>query len=340
MQQSGTQTLLRIERIELPTPFPVGSVNAYLVQSDDARVLIDCGPKYPQSNEALVRGLAHHGYAPSDLSALVLTHGHVDHVGLTHIFQAAGVRVCAPPGVEMWLTPNGHWDRYRHEFFETLYGYCGVPTAEIQKSLRSFQLLQSLNDRSVVDTPLEYDKPLPVMPNFHVLHVPGHAQHALALWDEDGKILFGGDQVLQHVSSNPMVEPDMTADSGREAHRTRSLLQYRSNLLTLRDLGIETIYPGHGEPFADVNERIEKMLSEQLRRKAKFLRLMSEDTAYTAYELATSYFPRHRDQLSLILSETIGYLDWMTEEGVLLEAADARGVGYWRRNPMLSPDGH
>jgi len=331
MHRMPAPTSLRIHRLELPTPFSIGTVNAYLLQSDRERILVDCGPKYPAAREALLTGLAARGFQPRDMTGLLLTHGHVDHVGLAQLFQSEGVPVYAPPGVDTWLTPAGPWDEYRSAFYEELYRYVGVPDPEIHQALKSFQLLQSWNDRSVVDITVPYNEPLSVLPNFQVLHVPGHAQHALALWDADSKTLFAGDQVLQRVTSNPLVEPEITADSGRTARRTRSLLQYRDNLNTLLDFEIEQVYPGHGEPFTDVTQRIGNMLSDQERRKARFRNFLADGEAYTAYELAIRYFPRHKSQLTLILSETIGYLDWLTEDGVFVVEIDAHGIARWRQ---------
>jgi phosphoribosyl 1,2-cyclic phosphodiesterase len=52
------------------------SGNALLIQADDAALLIDCG--LPQ--RAIERHLGHAGLRPADLTAILLTHEHGDHV--------------------------------------------------------------------------------------------------------------------------------------------------------------------------------------------------------------------------------------------------------------------
>lgn len=53
------------------------SGNALLLRTDTAAVLVDCGI----SQRTLERTLAHAGMRPADLSAILLTHEHGDHVG-------------------------------------------------------------------------------------------------------------------------------------------------------------------------------------------------------------------------------------------------------------------
>ena len=70
-----------LHRLSLPTPFPVGPVNVYLLTGKPL-TLIDTGPKYPAARAALESGLAALGYRVEDLRCIVLTHHHADHVGL------------------------------------------------------------------------------------------------------------------------------------------------------------------------------------------------------------------------------------------------------------------
>lgn len=324
-----TQTSVEITRFELPTPFAVGTVNAYLLRNGSTAVLLDCGLNYDPAREKLLASLAEQGLEPQDITALVLTHGHVDHVGLTSLFRSAGVPVYAHSGVSTWLEPGGEWDHYRGEFFQSLYQTMGVPQEWIDEAIQEFFLLQKWNDRSVVDEAIEPGDHLSWFPNFEVVHVPGHAQAAIALWSEATGDIFTGDQLLPKISSNAIIEPDMTSPSGKLAVRTRSLLQYRTSLLDLARLPIRRVLPGHGAPFTGVKELIEKRIEAQSQRKKQFLQLVKQKPGSTAYELAIEYFPNHRHQLSLIMSETIGFLDWLVEDGVVVSMPSKTGVLSW-----------
>lgn len=330
VQSASKGVDMTIHQIQLPTPFPVGPVNAYLIESGGETVLVDCGPNSEQARHALIAGLQQHGVQPKELSGVVLTHGHIDHVGLTSLFQREGVPIYALPEVQTWLEPGGTWDEYRADFFRNLYHSMGMPTDKVTEAVRTLFLLSQWNDRSVVNVALQVNHAFPLIPSFKVIAVPGHAQAAVALWDESRGSFFGGDQLLQYISSNALIEPEMTAQSGEDAARTHSLLHYRENLAYLSTLSIGTVYPGHGQPFLCPNSLIHSRLQEQVTRRRQFLDMVGQMQPVTAYQLACRYFPRHKDQLSLIMSETLGYLDWAEQEELVATETDSQGVVWWR----------
>ena len=71
-------------------PLPLSISNAYLLLGDRP-VLVDAGR--PGEDEKLVHLLHEHGVAPSDLSLVVLTHGHTDHAGSVNALARAGVPI-------------------------------------------------------------------------------------------------------------------------------------------------------------------------------------------------------------------------------------------------------
>ncbi|MDQ0188407.1 MBL fold metallo-hydrolase [Alicyclobacillus cycloheptanicus] len=324
-------TTLAIHQIELPTPLPMGPVNAYLVLSGDSKVLVDAGIRTPDAKSQLFAALRAFDIAPSDLSGLVLTHGHVDHIGWTSAFRAEGVPVFAHPGVADWLHPGGAWDDYRSAFFRALYHQMGMPEEAQALADRQYFLMSQLTDRSVVDVPLQAGSAFSLLPGFEVLYVPGHAQAAIALWNPETGDCIIGDQLLPRISSNAVIEPQPGAPSGDAARRTPSLIQYRDNLTALRALPIQTVYPGHGAPFTDAKALIDQRLAEQVERRNEMIDLLKQlqDPPATAYDLAAAYFPHRLDQPPLILSETLGYLDWLAADGLVQSTPDDHGVYRW-----------
>jgi metallo-beta-lactamase family protein len=61
----------------------------FLLDTGDARVLIDCGMFQGSPNE-VARNRASFAYDPRDLDALLLTHAHLDHCGLIPLLTASG----------------------------------------------------------------------------------------------------------------------------------------------------------------------------------------------------------------------------------------------------------
>ncbi len=70
-------------------------VTFHLLEDEDGLVLIDAG--FVGGVRALERFLKSHGYAFSDLRALILSHGHLDHVlNVSHLRKRSSLSVFAP----------------------------------------------------------------------------------------------------------------------------------------------------------------------------------------------------------------------------------------------------
>ena len=66
------------EVIRIPI-LPLGMVNAHLIRSEAACILIDTG--IPGSERRIARALARHGLSSRDIKLIVVTHAHTDHAG-------------------------------------------------------------------------------------------------------------------------------------------------------------------------------------------------------------------------------------------------------------------
>src|SRR4051812_38807269 len=73
-----------IHRLSIPTPFAVGRVNLYLIE-DDPLTLVDAGPNSGTSLDELDQQLRALGRSIQDIERIVITHQHIDHIGLVRI---------------------------------------------------------------------------------------------------------------------------------------------------------------------------------------------------------------------------------------------------------------
>ena len=73
-----------IHLLRIPTPFAVGRVNCYLIE-DEPLTLVDTGPNSGKALDELERQLDALGHPIADLELVVVTHQHIDHLGLVEI---------------------------------------------------------------------------------------------------------------------------------------------------------------------------------------------------------------------------------------------------------------
>lgn len=83
--------------IIVPTSYGnVGTINSYILNDGDSLSLIDAGINTNKYKDALTMTLSENGYQINDLSRILLTHHHEDHVGLVNwILQRNDIPVYA-----------------------------------------------------------------------------------------------------------------------------------------------------------------------------------------------------------------------------------------------------
>ena len=87
-----------IWKITLPIPFPLKTVNVYALVGKNGWTLVDAGMGTPDAREAFAAGLQKAGLALADLQAIVLTHHHPDHIGLSgELQEQTGARIYMHP---------------------------------------------------------------------------------------------------------------------------------------------------------------------------------------------------------------------------------------------------
>jgi glyoxylase-like metal-dependent hydrolase (beta-lactamase superfamily II) len=169
-----------------------------------------------------------------------------------------------------------------------------------------------------------------------VYHTPGHAGGLIVLFDPESRVLLSNDHLLRDISSNPVVEP--APDGGARPHR---LVEYIYHLKRMVDLRPSIAWTGHGDPVHDVARLVKQRVAFHSRRAEKILDLLgTEDASPTpsasagrsAYAIAEPLFGRLAGIDSfLALSETIGHLEWLQEQG-RVASIERSGVVLWRRS--------
>jgi len=319
-----------IHRLAVPTPFLVGRVNCYLIE-DEPLTLVDTGPNSGKSLDELERALAEHGRAIEDLGLIVLTHQHMDHVGLLEILaRRSRAEVAAFHRLGPYLENFSQSATADDDFSQGIMRRYGVPS-DLTTVLGSVgAAFRAFGSSGHVDRGLHDGDTLALRDRkFQIFHRPGHSPSDTIFWDEDRKILIGGDHLLAHISSNPLVSRPLDgADPGGPAERPRALVDYLTSMRATRELPAELVLSGHGNPIRDHGSLIEERFRMHERRARKMLRML-EDGPLTGYEVALRMWGNVAvTQAYLTLSEVLGHMDLLIDEGRAEEQADGALVRF------------
>jgi glyoxylase-like metal-dependent hydrolase (beta-lactamase superfamily II) len=307
-----------IHRLAIPTPFAVGRVNCWLID-DDPLTLVDSGPNSGKALDELEQALAAHGRRVEDLERIVVTHQHIDHEGLVSILaRRSGADVCALDLLAPLLERYGETQEADDTLAAELMLAHGV-SPDVVTALRAVsRMARAWGAKATVTRPLPDRGELRFAGRtLKVLHRPGHSPTDTVFHDAERGVLIGGDHLLAHISSNPLLSRPVGGRSGDPDSKPRALLTYmRSMRETAAMEDVRIVLPGHGDPVTDVAGLVTERFAMHERRAAKILRLLQERGPLSAHELAQALWGGVAiTQAFLTLSEVLGHLDLLLERG-------------------------
>lgn len=309
-----------IHCLAIPTPFAVGRVNLYLLE-DDPLTLIDAGPNSGEALDELEQALRTRGHTIGDIGLLVLTHQHMDHIGLGGIIaRRSGAEVAALDLVAPYLERYSRDMELDDRFAARMMLRHGLP-ADVVHALRAVSASYRAWGASVTVT-----RPLPAGSSvrlrdrtLEVLHRPGHSPSDTVYWDAERKILIGGDHLIAHISSNPLLTRSLGGPADDVGGRPQALVSSIESLEATREMDIELVLSGHGEPIEDHRTLIDERLRLYERRAEKIHDLIAGHPL-SAYEIAQALWGNVAvTQAYLTLSEVLGHVDLLLNEGRIRE---------------------
>jgi glyoxylase-like metal-dependent hydrolase (beta-lactamase superfamily II) len=305
-----------IHRLAIPTPFAVGRVNVYLIE-DDPLTLVDAGPNSGSSLDTLEREFVARGHRLEDVGLIVLTHQHIDHLGLVGIVaERSGADVAAieaaVPLVENYSEEAAANDEFakalmlRHGISEEVVRALQAVSAAFRGWGAAASVTRVLHDGDRIELA---DRTL------EVLFRPGHSPTDTIFLDSERRMLLSADHLIKHISSNPLASRPRDG-SGERPH---ALIIYLESLRKTRELELDLVLPGHGDPIEDHRALIDQRILGHERRADKLHRLVAE-RPMTAHELAQSLWGNIAvTQAFLTLSEVLGHMDILVADGRVRE---------------------
>jgi glyoxylase-like metal-dependent hydrolase (beta-lactamase superfamily II) len=214
--------------------------NVYLLAFRDELVLIDCG--LPADFDRIRAQLEQAGYALSQLSLIVLTHGHGDHAGAAaRLKESAPAEIAAHPEEIPYLRKEA-----------------SLPFRSLLKKALFWLADQILLPQPALDEiqPAQEGDRIEAAGGLEVIHTPGHTPGSISLFQPERRILFCGDALfLAHPltgKSGLRLPPNLvTADPDRAYRSAEKILALEPEILC----------PGHGQPLTSgAAGRLRKLL--------------------------------------------------------------------------------
>lgn len=314
---------IRVMRI--PTPFQVGRVNCYLLE-DEPLTLVDAGPNSGKALDELERQLQALGHRIEDLDLVIITHQHIDHLGLVDIVaKRSGAEVAALDLVAPFVENFGD-DAERDDAEAAALMLRHGISEEVVTALRQVTgSFRAWGSKTRVTRPLHDGELLELRDRtLEVQHRPGHSPSDTVFWDDERRILLAADHLIKHISSNPLISRPLDGS----AERTQALVTYLESLKKTRELPAEIVLSGHGEPITDHRALIDKRFAMHQRRAEKLYGLIAEQSR-TGHELAQALWGDVAvTQAFLTLSEVIGHVDLLVNAGYVREVEDGEILRY------------
>ncbi|MBA4139967.1 MAG: MBL fold metallo-hydrolase [Segetibacter sp.] len=227
-------------------------VNVVFIGTPDHWVLVDAG--MPKCGEE-IRMVAEDIFgANSKPSAIILTHGHFDHVGgIVHLIEHWNVPVYAHPNEFPFLTGEQSYP----EPDTTVEGGMLAKISSIYPN-------EPINIKPALQ-PLPGDMSVPGLPEWKWVYTPGHSPGQVALFRESDRTLISADAfitVKQDSLYKVLVQKKEVC--GPPVYLTTDWPEAFNSVKTLEALRPEIVIPGHGTAMegAELTEGLRRLVNE------------------------------------------------------------------------------
>jgi glyoxylase-like metal-dependent hydrolase (beta-lactamase superfamily II) len=301
----------------IPVPFPGNPMRytlAYLLMGAGEAAIVDPGWDSAEGWETLKAGLAAAGAAASDITGVVATHYHPDHLGMAARLRSGGAAWLALGERERlpaeWSADMGAFvagDRAQY----TAWGVPADTVGEVTFRAGQWEELRSIAEPELrlADGGL-----LPVAGlEVRVLATPGHTPGHICLLDVKNSVLLTGDHILPRITPHLSLEALGHDDPVGDYLRSLDVLAAGN--------GMEVL-PAHEYRFQGLAQRVAELRRHTLARSGEVAAVLESGNARTVWDVAREltwsrgFGSLRRFTLRLALAETASHLVHLRLAGV------------------------
>jgi glyoxylase-like metal-dependent hydrolase (beta-lactamase superfamily II) len=268
-------------QLKIPLPNnPLKHLNSYLILAENQRILIDTGMDPTKTFDQLHQKLVEVGIHPQELTDIIITHWHIDHVGLVPLLQKISKArlILHTKEVELskLISKNSEVFWNNMVYFNQINGvptkmlawirtFLGLRNVEVYKKLSEPGLALKGGEEFAIG---EYC--------FQVIWTPGHSPGHICLYEPTWRFLIAGDLLL----------PTITPVINQWRDEDHPLDNYFNSLEKIEKFDLKAILPAHEDVFTNHSERINQ-LKEHYKERALEILTKLQTQKLTAYQIAS-----------------------------------------------------
>ncbi len=317
-----------------------GPINVCIIKTNDRSLLVDAGtdpqsdPIYKEHLELMLEEL-HIDYTALDV---IITHAHIDHIGLATMLEKKGARILAYPE-EMkramtYLPFSMTEESERESMFRTM-GVIQEEEPVIYDELwqfakdyinfRKYSLDFHYDDVYIGDV-LSYGDY-----NFELVPLKGHTFGQMGLYDKKKNVFFCADHIMKKVS------PIVGSLYGYDVY----FADYLNTMSKIKHVYEGAVFiPGHGQVFIDASKEADRIIYSYLdKASAMYDLLRRSEERMTIRSIGAAVYgrdvmhpkPEQFASCVLIWEKTYGLLRYMENQNLVTSFNDSGTVRWEAR---------
>ncbi|RZV52359.1 MAG: MBL fold metallo-hydrolase [Pseudomonadales bacterium] len=316
--------------LRMPLPFQLDHINLWLLRDGEHWVIVDTG-LYGDACEQAWEQVFSSLMRPEQVSRILVTHHHPDHMGLASWLQekcACQVHISRPEFDFYYHLRTRDLDAYAVRAGQSM-REAGVDEKTSLGYIRAFGKVNKAKTLSADDCEFLGDGAELEIGGRHWRAVSGsgHSPYHLCWYCKELKLFIGGDQALPRISSNVSVFVDSP-----DSNPLKSWLASCEKLQ--REIAPDTlVLPAHQEPFVGIGTRMQHLIDGHAKQLDGLRKSLQEPK--TALQACDKMFRVKLDDVDRLLAmgETQSHINYLQALG---EVKDTLGEDGMRRYKLVT----